>query len=73
MDLTFVKLIYLAFNIKGHQPGPTVEWITAHYNIMDNLRKACRGEYSIIQSLASVLENGTMTKRLLDHVINKCM
>lgn len=53
-------------------PHSAIEWALQRGSLIDNLKKAILGNYNIILSLASVLEDGSRDKRVLDKVINRC-
>ena len=40
--------------------------------LLDNLRKAHQGNYSVILSLLGCLDHGLQSKRLVDRVIDNC-
>jgi hypothetical protein len=53
-------------------PHSAIEWILARSSMIDRLKSAITGNYHIIMSLASVLENGHGDKKLLDAIIDRC-
>jgi hypothetical protein len=53
-------------------PHSAIEWTLARSSMIDHLKHAILGNYSIIKSLAAVLENGPKDKKLLDQMINRC-
>lgn len=40
--------------------------------LVDNLRKAHRGNYGVILSLLGCLDHGVSTKQLVDKIIDSC-
>ena len=49
-----------------------VDLLLTHPTLMDSLRKALTGNYSVILSLLGCLDHGTQAKRLVDRVIDSC-
>lgn len=53
-------------------PRSAIEWALARGNLIDNLKNAILGNYQSITALASVLDSGAYSKKLLDAVIDRC-
>lgn len=51
---------------------PAVELLLSHPALVENLRKAHTGNYSVILSLLGCLDHGAAVKKLVDRVIDSC-
>jgi transposase len=54
-------------------PRSAIEWALASGPVIDNLKNAIMGNFSVIGSLISVLEDGQFAKRLVDRLIDRCI
>lgn len=73
-QMGILRLVYVlerGLNSKM-SPHSAVEWVLARSSILDRLKTGIMGNYNLVMSLASVLENGLGVKQLLDDVINRC-
>lgn len=50
-----------------------VDWLLSRPGLIDPLKSALLGNYHIVSELTSVLENGNIVKRILDHMIDQCI
>ncbi|TPX31687.1 hypothetical protein SmJEL517_g05062 [Synchytrium microbalum] len=50
----------------------TVDRVLARPAVIDDLKNAVLGNYQVVLQLASVLQQGARTKRVLDEVVNQC-
>ncbi|KAJ3409888.1 hypothetical protein HDV05_004169 [Chytridiales sp. JEL 0842] len=53
-------------------PRSAIDWALARGPLIDDLKNAVLGNYQCILQLASVLQSGAESKKLLDEVINRC-
>lgn len=51
---------------------PAVELLLSQPTLMESLRKAHTGNYSVILSLLGCLDHGAVIKKLVDRVIDSC-
>ena len=58
--------------LQGQNPLSAVELLMSQPVLMDSLRKALMGNYSVILSLLGCLDHGTTSKRLADRIIDSC-
>lgn len=49
-----------------------IELLTTRPELLENLQKGIQGEYDIILSLVSILDQGVLEKDLVDMVVNSC-
>ncbi|KAK4685163.1 hypothetical protein P7C73_g4998, partial [Tremellales sp. Uapishka_1] len=59
-------------NLSSKRPGAAIDLLASEPTILDQLRKAHMGNYQIVLSLLSSLDNGREMKRLVDRVIDAC-
>lgn len=68
--------IYVSqFGQKGLETRSTqnaIELLLTQPVLLDDLRKAHMGNYSVVLSLLGCLENGPMAKKLVDRIIDDC-
>ena len=72
--MAMLRLVYVlerGLNSKM-SPHSAIEWMLARSRMIDHLKSAILGNYTIMQKLASVLEHGSQDKKLLDLIINRC-
>lgn len=51
-------------------PRSAIEWALQRGNIIENLKEAIMGNYTVITSLTAVLDSGNFSKKILDAVID---
>ncbi|KAL1914564.1 uncharacterized protein VTP21DRAFT_8189 [Calcarisporiella thermophila] len=71
---SILRLVYvLEQGLKSKMsPRSAIEWALARGPLIDSLKNAIQGNYLCILGLASVLDSGTYSKKLLDALINRC-
>jgi len=71
-----LALLHITYIIQNSMQNPTplsaVELLLAQPALMDNLRKAFKGNFSVILSLLGFLDDGLKAKQLVDDVIDCC-
>ncbi|KZP00352.1 hypothetical protein CALVIDRAFT_560340 [Calocera viscosa TUFC12733] len=71
-----LALLRITYVIQNSMQNPTalsaVELLLAQPALMDNLRMAFKGNYSVILSLLGFLDDGLKAKQLVDSVIDSC-
>lgn len=58
--------------LPGRNSQTAIELLLSQPALMENLRKAHMGNYSIILSLLGCLDHGIKAKKLVDKVIDSC-
>ncbi|KAG8890787.1 hypothetical protein FRB98_004832 [Tulasnella sp. 332] len=58
--------------LKGHDSRPAIQLLMTEPALLDSLRKAHQGTYSLILSLLGCLDHGTTDKKLVDRVLDDC-
>lgn len=61
-----------ALGLQTKNSQAAIELLLTSPTLLDNLRKAYLGNYSIILSLLGCLDHGLEAKRLVDRVIDSC-
>ena len=59
-------------DLPAHQPSAAIDLLASQPHLLEQLRKAHMGNYQIVLSLLSSLDNGRAIKRLVDTVIDAC-
>ncbi|KAL5486072.1 hypothetical protein ACEPAI_7116 [Sanghuangporus weigelae] len=59
-------------SLQGQSTLSAVDLLLTQPTLMDSLRKALTGNYSVILSLLGCLDHGNQAKRLVDRVIDSC-
>ena len=53
-------------------PRSAIEWALARGQVIDDLKNAILGNYTVVLQLTSVLQDGAYCKRLLDDILDSC-
>ncbi|KAI3645959.1 hypothetical protein MP228_008887 [Amoeboaphelidium protococcarum] len=69
---SLVMLRLIACLEKGLDIKNPSEFLMHNFHHLDQLKDAVRGNYAIILKLVSLIDDGFVDKRTLDHVIDKC-
>ncbi|KAH8117959.1 inositol hexakisphosphate-domain-containing protein [Phellopilus nigrolimitatus] len=73
LNKSLLRLTYVLQQSLQDQNTPSaVELLLAQPALMESLRKAHKGNYSVILSLLGCLDNGATAKRLVDRIIDNC-
>lgn len=67
-----VLTCFLNAGLQGQNTLSAVDLLLSQPAVMDNLRKALLGNYSVILSLLGCVDNGSTSKRLADRIIDSC-
>lgn len=59
-------------DLSSRHPSSAIELLTTQPTLVEQLRRAHMGNYQIVLSLLSSLDNGRSFKRLVDQVIDAC-
>ncbi|KZT53703.1 hypothetical protein CALCODRAFT_439779 [Calocera cornea HHB12733] len=72
-SLSLLRITYIIQNsMQNPKSLSAVELLLAQPALMDNLRKAFKGNFSVILSLLGFLDDGLKAKQLVDDVIDSC-
>ncbi|KZT29832.1 hypothetical protein NEOLEDRAFT_1174835 [Neolentinus lepideus HHB14362 ss-1] len=73
LNRSLLRLTYiLQRNMEHRDSQSAVELLLSQSALLDKLRKAHMGNYSVILSLLGCLDNGLAAKKLVDRVIDSC-
>lgn len=59
-------------DLPSRRSDAAIDLLSSHPNLLESLRRAHMGNYNIVLSLLSALDNGRDTKRLVDVIIDNC-
>lgn len=71
LSFIYVLLFCTALDSKMSSRS-AIEWVLQRGSMIENLKEAIMGNYQSIVSLTAVLNSGTFSKKILDHVIDRC-
>lgn len=69
-ELSSFYLIWTAGN--DRLAGNATDLLASHPTLLDSMRNAYMGNYQVVLSLLSSIENGKETKGLVDTLIDSC-
>ncbi|KAL0085283.1 inositol hexakisphosphate-domain-containing protein [Phycomyces blakesleeanus] len=66
-----LRVIYVLEKDSKMSPRSAIEWTMERGSLIENLKEAILGNYQSVLSLASVLDSGVFSKRMLDKIIDR--
>jgi hypothetical protein len=72
---TTLRLVYMLEQGLSSKASPrsAIDWALARGPLIEDLRNAIQGNYQCILQLLGLLSQGSLTKRILDEIIDRCM
>jgi hypothetical protein len=71
---TTLRLVYMLEQGLSSKASPrsAIDWALARGPLIEDLRNAIQGNYQCILQLLGLLSQGSLTKRILDEIIDRC-